>query len=398
MEATAVAGRRTGGVANGSLGDVSRLGDVLELMHTADDRSPVLRAEARVWQDVPRVLAARREAAERDGGRVVSVGGGDGRAPSSEIEHRLRLWLQRPDRFRSERDEEDGTTVTVADGSHWWRFAPGMGALREDGRSSTAARGVGELSVLVSPSRVAGVAVLEAGRETTLVGRRGLVARATPRRLEHPDFESGLAMGASHHDLVVDAERGVLLRLESSYRGERMVLVEVTDVAFDESFAPGTFVFTPPPGEPVRDANDLHFRIEAVSLDEAVRRAPFQVLVPRRTPLGARLRVSWFAGTDRPPIPPGVGLQYELPEGQGTIAISLNDETLYRESAGEGWREETRRGRRILLRTIGGQAQARTERHGVPVMLVGDGVPVETLADMAASLEPASPRPPQLSD
>jgi hypothetical protein len=45
-----------------------------------------------------------------------------------------------------------------------------------------------------------------------------------------------------------------------------------------------------------------------------------------------------------------------------------------------------RQGRRILLRTIGGQAQSGTERHGVPVMLVGDGVPAETLANMASSL------------
>jgi hypothetical protein len=253
--------------------------------------------------------------------------------------------------------------------------------------------------VLVLPSRILGVAVLEAGGETSVPGRRGLVARATPRPLEHPDLESGLALGASHHDLVVDAERqrGVLLRLESSYRGERMLLVEVTDVAFGESFAPCTFVFTPSSDEPVLDADDLSSRIEAVSLDEAVRRASFQVLVPRRG-LGARLLVNWFAGSDRPAMPASVGLRYELPEGGGTVAISLNDETLYGESVGEGWGEETRHGRRVLLRTVGGQAQARTERHGVPVMLAGDGVPVETLADMAASVEPASPRPPQLSD
>jgi hypothetical protein len=197
---------------------------VLELVHTAGDRSPVLRAEARVWQNVPRVLAARRAAAERDGARVMSFGVGDGPAPPSEIEHRLRLWLQRPDRFRSERDDAGSTTVTVADGSHWWRFAPGMGALREDAPSSIAAGGLGELSLLVSPSRILGVAVLEAGGETSVAGGRGLVARATPPPLEHPDLGSGLAMGARHHDLVVDAERGVLLVAQRDAGGDRRAI------------------------------------------------------------------------------------------------------------------------------------------------------------------------------
>ena len=47
--------------------------------------------------------------------------------------------------------------------------------------------------------------------------------------------------GADDYELVVDAERGTILRLASRLEGRAFDTTEVLDISFDEAFPEGTF-------------------------------------------------------------------------------------------------------------------------------------------------------------
>jgi hypothetical protein len=52
--------------------------------------------------------------------------------------------------------------------------------------------------------------------------------------------------GADDYELVVDAERGAILRLASRLGGRAFDVMEVLEIAFDESFPEGTFALDLP--------------------------------------------------------------------------------------------------------------------------------------------------------
>ena len=60
--------------------------------------------------------------------------------------------------------------------------------------------------------------------------------------------------GADDLTLSVDIERGVLLRSVARFSGSAYRVIEMTDVAFDEEFAPSTFDIAPLPGRDWADA------------------------------------------------------------------------------------------------------------------------------------------------
>jgi hypothetical protein len=92
---------------------------------------------------------------------------------------------------------------------------------------------------------------LEPIEPATHAGRPALRLRARERKVDHRTAPV-LPWGADAHELLVDAERGVLLRLVSFIEGEQFALSELEQVAFDEQLPPETFVFRAPPGVEVR--------------------------------------------------------------------------------------------------------------------------------------------------
>jgi hypothetical protein len=65
-----------------------------------------------------------------------------------------------------------------------------------------------------------------------------------PGEWEYPP--EPLWWGADDYDLVVDAERGVILHLASRLEGRAFDITEVLDVDFDETFPEGTFTLDLP--------------------------------------------------------------------------------------------------------------------------------------------------------
>ncbi|MBA3365251.1 MAG: hypothetical protein H0U03_05625 [Actinobacteria bacterium] len=238
---------------------MSELGDVLELMHGAHGRVETLRATIREWRHLARSHRAfEREVKESGatGYAFVAVGADEAEDElrSKVSESILRLWLEGRSRIREERESTRGVLVgpelAIKDGELWWVYSPEYGAMSNVDDPEVGS-GVGqETEHLLDPSRLlAGADFTVLGR-TTCAGREALRVLARPRKQEHLWPPPGLPFGADEHELLVDAERGILLRTATRIEGRDLEIVEMLEVAFDETFPPDTFA--PPPGEEIR--------------------------------------------------------------------------------------------------------------------------------------------------
>jgi outer membrane lipoprotein-sorting protein len=317
---------------------MSELGDLLELMYTAAKRYTTLRATIREWQHLARSERAFQRYAETldaPGGRgsMVMMGFGfSAGQPPDETEALIEIWMAPPARMRMERTGYPEAHTVVSDGEQEWAYSPSLGAI-----VNPAAGSYHGFEHLTDPSLLLAQLEVEVTGRASAPEREAILVRATRRGREWHD-PAGLPEGADHHELAVDAERGVLLRTVSFLDGQEFHSHEALEIAFDEAFPEDTFVFTPPAGEEIRDAESAYPPQEDVTIEEAARLAPFTVL-----------------------------------------------ERLERDGQTMGCCEQF--GQRLLL----------LERHGTHVMVTSD-LDRETLVEIALSLEPAPAEPPRLVD
>ena len=239
------------------------LGDLLELLYGARDRFSTLRATVRTWRHVDRANEAmNRWAAQQPRGSVAVLGvsgahGSEPERPQSIVEEQTsRLWLQKPSRWRHETDlAHGGTQVKIMDGDLWWVYDPRNGARTNEmaDQPERMRTGIGHaLTLMLDPSVIIpGLSMEPLGRRVH-AGRDAVAVRGLPRPLHTERAGPELWPGADEYELLVDAERGVLLRHAAGMDGEEFAGNEITSVVFDEVLLDDVFTFTPPPGVKVR--------------------------------------------------------------------------------------------------------------------------------------------------
>jgi hypothetical protein len=382
---------------DGRMTDVAQL---LALLHGARGRVSTLRATVRTWRHVAR----QGEALQRDGWTGYAPLDGDA-AEREPIEERVRVWFAPPDRVREERDGSCGTSVAVRRGADWLRYDEENGALSNEGAPDSRGGGIGdELGWLLDPAPAIGVLEFDTIHHARRADRDVLRVRAIPRT---PVARAGAllmlhgAHGADELLLDVDAERGTLLRVESRFEGEPIMLSEVVEIAFDEPFGEDVFVFTPPAGQAVRSVLDLEPVRHDLTIEQAVALAPFAVWIPARLPAGWETRIGFAAGQeDKPPMPPQVFLHHRAADGTHamTVAESPADRPGEDERPHAGpWREVERDGRRMEVREPAEPwqpAQVRLELGGTRIAIDSTDLGADALVDVAAGLVRAPSEPP----
>jgi outer membrane lipoprotein-sorting protein len=319
---------------------------------------------------------------------------------SDEHEERWRFWWEPPERLREEvvSQAPAQTRTTVLNGDFWWMYSPEWGAtsnvdLDEEERAQHTAGGGDRFRPLLDPSGFA--AVLEFD-DVAVDGDR-LRVRARPRDdLEGPPIHSHLHTigGADAFELEVDRARGFVWRMAALLDEAELAVTELTEISFDEQFAPETFVFDPPPGvEVVPPETGWHKRY---TLEEAAQASPFPVFFIPELPEGDwRLRVNYTAARRRPPVPVNVWLIYHRADGRCAISLAQR-------AAGEGgfgWPgfvqpelgEIERNGVRYTVCRAdperGSQNAVALEREGTAIQLQSQELGIETLIALAGSLE-----------
>jgi hypothetical protein len=290
---------------------------------------------------------------------------------------RHRLWVARPDRSRAEEDREDGTAVIVRNHGRWWMWSPEHGGMFGNDEEVSLGH-EGALMHLLDPTPLLGVALLEATRETHVLGRRAAVVPAFPRSAEEV-IEPGWYIGSEGIELAIDLERGIALRAGD---------LHLDEVAFDEDLDTDLFVLEFPEGEQPKESRIAPPRV--LDLDEASAAVSFRVLVPRALPNGSRL-VRCLVPGEGPPD--GLHIVYVVDPGAlHTIEISQGPRVAEEErTAWSDWRTVMRDGDELLVREDVGESWYRAmvllERHETTTVVSSD-LPLETVIDLARSLEP----------
>jgi hypothetical protein len=278
-------------------------------------------------------------------------------------------------------------------------YSPDWGATSNVGLTGEEAThmsvGGGELfRPLLDPSGLPGV--LEIERVDNEEGR--LLVQARPRD-DLDDYQRHMrlqgASGADALELVVDRERGVVLRMTAYLDGQELSVSELEEVVFDEVFPAETFVFVAPPGEEIRPPDVPSQR--AYSLEEAAALAGFHVFEIPELPEGQwRLHVHYSPPRERPPIPANVALMYHRADGRGSLIVSQHKTG----EGGFGWpgihpdgpplEEVEHEGVRYTACRAdpeqGSGSAVTFERDGTAIQLQSQELDVEVLLDLAASL------------
>lgn len=172
----------------------------------------------------------------------------DGRAAIGEIRTETRIWFAPPDWLRFESAATAGAATlfshtTVKAGEVWWtRDTDGRVSTNERDRTGAGGWSTFEEELHVDPAALAATSHLELAGAATWLGRPAVAVHARPRR--GPGRMLHAWPWTLLHDdarLLVDAEHGVLLRLELAADGVVLVTSEVVELAFDERIDPGVF-------------------------------------------------------------------------------------------------------------------------------------------------------------
>ena len=109
---------------------MTELADLLELLHTSDERWRTIRMKGREWRDEALLLDAFHRAFDRGGGSVVAFG-------STTEESAVRsepwaMWIGPERKVRAEFSVGHEQLVAVLDGDRWWHWSPSSGGQTND--------------------------------------------------------------------------------------------------------------------------------------------------------------------------------------------------------------------------------------------------------------------------
>lgn len=104
---------------------------------------------------------------------------------------------------------------------------------------------------LLDPSFLLASHDLEPIASTTHAEREAVQVKSVFRKGKDLARDPGFWGGADEHELLVDKERGILLRYAARLRGQEIAVASVEHVTFDEVIPDDVFVFTPPPNTSV---------------------------------------------------------------------------------------------------------------------------------------------------
>jgi hypothetical protein len=367
---------------------MSQLGQFLEVVYGPREPFSSVRATIRRWRH--RGIAKR-----ADGGHRKPIGRrkvGD-QPPEAKIDERkLSVRVNRFDQYRIEQVAEAADsrkmTTTIVNGEKQWNVDD-QGQVETSERHGGPATDIARHFALASLREYFVSLTLEPLDIVETAGRTCLRLRAMPRpsgRL----WPHWLPCRADEYEFHADLERGVLLYIAGKSHGEIFEVMEVTQVAFDEPLDESLFICAPDAGQSVRPATPI---VERMTLETAVARMPFTVLVPTSLPYEA---VHGFEVMFHPARSnsPRAYLSLVYRGERRAIWINESDRTDLERTASLEWEQIESRGMHFAISdpgVEGGKSIFVFEQHGTHIDIMSD-LDRQQLIDLAMSLAPAKVR------
>ena len=189
--------------------------------------------------------------------------GSQAQEESKTIERELlflwRVWLQKPSRWRYETQKVgQEASISVIDGEHWWYYDPTSKVmetnvmprervLRIHKRQITPSddlisieHAINQIPAL-DPSFLLASHTLQVTREMIYRGREAVQVKAIPRKSKEWVVPETFWIEADEYELLVDKERGILLRYSAKLEGHEYAVVSAESVVFDEPIPESIF-------------------------------------------------------------------------------------------------------------------------------------------------------------
>src|SRR4051794_17093561 len=189
-----------------------------------------LHGELRIWRHEGRSHEAfARQNENRRAGSQAMFFGGAGDAPEpSEFEQRIHVWLARPDRRREEWSgmpgSAHGAMTLVEVGQTWWSLDE-HGARSNNG-SPNMQHGSAVDSAMLDPAQLLAQCEFAVAGRATHAGRDAIRVRSRPSPRDAFLPETYWPQHVWPQELLVDTERGILLRITSLLDGEPFAVSE----------------------------------------------------------------------------------------------------------------------------------------------------------------------------
>lgn len=363
--------------------------EVVDFVANSKNLWRTMRAEGSGWQDR---LAARKavEGRRRVVGRVQRVAGAQGAGtPIGTRDQEWRLWCGGGLLLRSEYFIGKELITVVAQGPRWWRWSRTLGATSGGGPGRPVRYMLGPAGVLVDTASL--IENIEGDKiaDSLYLGRKALTVSAHPTA-DRPRARMALreaGTGADEYEIVVDAERGVLLSVIAKYEGQPFRSVAISEIGFDEAFSPQVFSPQTPGEEPPTIARPMR----KTTIAELTSAVDFPILVPNPSPSPVEPHVVVFDSDRRGLGPRRVVLTYAIVEetGRGQLRITVAGSPLPR--AGDSW--EIRDGMEVNTERFSSviRSRVRSQIGATSVELESSVLNVDRLIAIAGSLAPISP-------
>jgi hypothetical protein len=248
------------------------LSALLELLYTARNRFSSIQV---TWQylvklDLMNEVLQKRYSRNPSGSMAVltSKSVKDQQEVPREWNIRNKVWWQKPTCWRSERhDDNESLTEILCKGS-WWTHSSSPNKLITNIEPHEKTSGVRIRNIrlsegeaipsledkikdvpIVDPSFLLAIHDLHPEENVIHAGREAVRVRSFSRKGRDYSWEPFFWSGADEYELLVDRERGILLRYSASYGGQEYAIAAVEGVIFDEPISQEVFSFTPPPND-----------------------------------------------------------------------------------------------------------------------------------------------------
>ncbi len=252
--------------------------DLLELLYTARDRFSSIQATFQYWYRLDLMnKASNRRAAQQPPGSVSQLfravppwwpkflKRGHKTQESNVTGEFLvlwRVWLQKPSQWRHETQLMGReASISIIDGDRWWSFYPTSGELhtnvvpQQGGYRKSKIPLSDDLTSIerainqewfLDPSFLLANHALKLVGDAVHAGREAIQVQAVPRQGKELVLES-FWIEADEYELLVDKERGILLRYSAKLDGQEYAVASAESITFDKPIPKEIFSFTPPP-------------------------------------------------------------------------------------------------------------------------------------------------------
>jgi outer membrane lipoprotein-sorting protein len=177
-----------------------------------------------------------------------------------------KVWWQKPTCWRSERHHDNELLTEILCEGGWWTYSSSLNKLitniepqeKSPGirvRNKRLSEGEAVPSLednikdvpIVDPTFLLAIHDLHPEENVIHAGREAVRVRSFSRKGRDYSLEPFFWSGADEYELLVDRERGILLRYSASYGGQEYANAAVEEMIFDEPISHEVFSFTPPP-------------------------------------------------------------------------------------------------------------------------------------------------------